>query len=136
MHQLDPNNGTIVSTFFRMNKDEKIPLEFLVAGDFEQALEDYQALMKKDPKNPTIDENNMNAIGYRLLYEENTKLAQDIFKINTILYPNSSNVYDSYAEACMKIGDLDLAIENYKKSLSLDPQNSNTQEMIKELQKR
>jgi len=132
---LNPNNGTIVSTYIRMEKDEKIPIEFLMDGDFEQGLEAYQALMSKDPNDPTIDEKKLNMIGYRFLNEEKGKLAMDIFKVNTILYSNSSNTYDSYAEACMKNGYTELAIENYKKSFSLDPQNNNAQEMIKELQK-
>ena len=133
---LDSNNGTIVSTSDRMDKDEKIPLELLIEGDFTQSLEGYQALMKENSKDPTINENNLNVLGYSFLSNDQTKIAQDIFKVNMILYPESSNVYDSYAEACMKIGDIDLAIENYKKSLSLDPQNSNAKEFIKELQKK
>ena len=133
---LDPNDGAIVSTYIRMNKEEKIPMEFLLAGDFENALDAFQALMKQDPKDPAINENSLNRIGYTFLNEDKMELSQHIFKVNTILYPNSSNVYDSYAEACMKIGDLDLAIENYKKSLSLDPDNQNAEEMIQEIQKR
>jgi len=136
MHMLDPDNGTTASTYLRIDSDEKIPMEFLVAGNFYIAIDEYQALMRQDSKNPTIDENNMNRIGYRFLNEGNTKLARDVFRVNTILYPNSSNVYDSYAEACMEIGDITLAIENYNISLSLDPLNVNAQEMIMELQKR
>ena len=136
MEILDPNDGTIVSTYNRMNKDEKIPVEFLLAGDFNQALKEYRTLMRLDPKNPAVNEDNLNMIGYDYLYGEKPKLAQDIFRINTLLYPKSSNTYDSYAEACMKNGDLDLAIENYKKSFVLNPQNTNAQEKIKELQKK
>ena len=132
---LNPNDGTIVSTYNQMKSDEKVPIEFIIDGDFEQGLEAYQALMKIDPSAPSISENNLNMIGYRFLNEEKTKLAMDIFKVNTILYPNSSNVYDSYAEACMKIGNLDQSIENYKKSLSLNSQNINAKEMLKKLQK-
>jgi tetratricopeptide (TPR) repeat protein len=56
-----------------------------------------------------------------------------LFKINVEFYPKSSNVYDSLAEAYMTNGDKDLAIENYKKSLELNPQNSNAREMLKKL---
>ncbi len=136
MHILNSNGGAGVSSYVKMNDDEKIPMELLVEGNFTQSLEAYQVLMKKDTKDPTIDENNLNRLGYRFLNNEQTKLAQDIFRVNLMLYPNSSNVYDSYAEACMKIGDIDLAIENYQKSLNLDPQNNNAKEMIKELQKK
>ena len=40
------------------------------------------------------------------------------------MFPSSSNVYDSYGEALLKNGDKDLAIENYKKSVELNPANS------------
>jgi len=132
---IDPNNGTIVSTFARMGADEKIPLELLVEGDFDQALKAYQAVMKEDQKDPTINENNLNGLGYRFLNNDQMKLGQAILKVNMMLYPDSFNVYDSYAEACMKMGEFELAIENYKKSLRLNPENTNAVAFLKELQK-
>ena len=72
----------------------------------------------------------MNRKGYILISENNLELAKSIFKVNTLLYPSSSNVYDSYAEACMMNKDYDLAINNYQKSIELDPQNQNAQNMI------
>ncbi len=132
---IDPNNGTIVSTFARMDDAEKIPLEILVEGNFDQALKAYQALIEKDPKDPTINENNLNGLGYRFLNNDQMKLGQAVLKVNMMLYPDSFNVYDSYAEACMKMGEFDEAIENYKKSLRLNPENTNAVAFLKELQK-
>ena len=132
---LDAKDGTIVSTFDKMGADEIMPMELLVEGDFEASLKAYKALLKKDPKNRTVNEDNLNGWGYNYLSEGQTKIAQAIFKVNMMLYPKSSNVYDSYAEACMKLGEIDLAIKNYKKSLSLDPENNNAKEFIKELEK-
>ena len=63
------------------------------------------------------------------------KLSQDVFKVNMMLYPDSFKVYESYAKACMKIGETDLAILNYSKSLELNPQNNNAKHMLKELKK-
>jgi hypothetical protein len=40
---------------------------------------------------------------------------------------------DSYIEALMKKGDNEGAIENYKKSLKLNPKNKNGEEMLKSL---
>lgn len=130
------NNGTIQSTFIRMKEDEKLPLEYLEAGQFDSALHLYQAFLKDDPKDPTIDEGNINQQGYQLLNKDKIKLAKDLFKINMILYPKSANVYDSYAEACMKNKETDLAIENYKKSLTLNPKNENAIKNLKELEKK
>ena len=50
------------------------------------------------------------------------------------LNPNSGNVYDSLAEAYMKTGDKQQAVEFYKKSLEKDPSNDNAKDKIKELE--
>lgn len=63
-------------------------------------------------------------------------LSQNTFKVNMMLYPNSFKVYDSYAEACMKMGETDLAILNYSKLLKLNPQNNNAKHKLKELLKK
>jgi cytochrome c-type biogenesis protein CcmH/NrfG len=51
----------------------------------------------------------------------------------SITYPQSGNVYDSLAEAYMDNGDKQLAIENYQKSIQLNPSNKNAVEMLKKL---
>lgn len=134
MSILDANNLTVVSSFDRMDKDKKLPIELLVEGDFDRSLEAYQTLIKNDGEDPTINENNLNGLGYRFLSNNQMKIAQDVFKVNMMLYPNSFNVYDSYAEACMKLGEIDLAIENYNKSIKLNPKNRNAKQMLKQLQ--
>ena len=45
------------------------------------------------------------------------------FKLNIELFPKSSNVYDSYGEALLKQGDKEKTIENYSKSVELNPAN-------------
>ena len=55
-------------------------------------------------------------------------------KLNVEFYPESANTYDSLAEAYMKSGDNKLAIINYKKSLELNPNNSNAVERLKVLE--
>jgi D-alanyl-D-alanine-carboxypeptidase/D-alanyl-D-alanine-endopeptidase len=66
----------------------------------------------------------------------NTEKAIAVFRFNVFLYPGSSNVYDSLGEAYMTAGDTRLAIENYERSLELDPQNSNAVEMLKKLKQK
>jgi hypothetical protein len=48
MSILDANNGTVLSRFAKLDKDTKIPMEFLIEGDFNQVIEAYEALLKKD----------------------------------------------------------------------------------------
>jgi len=108
----------------------------IMDGDFDQALASYKTLLKKDKNDPSLNENNLNNLGYRFLGTDKIKVAKDLFKMNMILYPESFNVYDSYAEACLKMGEKKLAIEYYQKSLNLNPQNANAKKQIAELEKK
>jgi cytochrome c-type biogenesis protein CcmH/NrfG len=56
-----------------------------------------------------------------------------LFHINVNHYPDSFNVYDSLGEAYMKSGKTLLAIDNYEKSLKLNPRNENARYMIEKL---
>jgi pimeloyl-ACP methyl ester carboxylesterase len=81
-----------------------------------------------------FEEREMNDLGYRYLQAGNVGDAIEIFKLNTIAYPKSANTFDSLGEAYMKNGDTELAIENYKKSLELNPQNDNAKRMLEQLE--
>lgn len=132
---LNRNDKTITSTFVKMDTDKKEPIEFLLEGDFDKALNAYMALKEHDSTYLTVTEDYLNDLGYDFFHEDRMKLSQDVFKVNMMLYPDSYKVYDSYAEACAKIGEIDMAILNYTKSLELNPQNNRTRQKIKELQK-
>ncbi|MDY8136013.1 serine hydrolase [Aquimarina sp. 2201CG5-10] len=129
------NDGAITSTFARVDSDIKDPVEFLLEGDFEKALSTYKALKEQNPSHPAVTEDYLNDVGYGFYHDHRMKLALNTFKLNTILYPNSFRVYDSYAEACKKAGETDLAILNYTKSLELNPENNRARQRLKELQK-
>ena len=57
--------------------------------------------------------------------------AIEMFALNVSKYPDSSNVYDSLGEAYMVQGDTSLAIENYEKSVILDPGNEHGKRQLK-----
>ncbi|WP_438423601.1 serine hydrolase [Aquimarina macrocephali] len=129
------DDSTIASTFVKMDTDKKEPVEFLLEGDFEKALKAYKIRKEHDATYLTVTEDYLNDLGYSFFREDRMKLSQDVFKVNMMLYPDSYKVYDSYAEACVKMGETDLAIKNYAKSLELNSQNNRTRQKIKELQK-
>jgi tetratricopeptide (TPR) repeat protein len=64
------------------------------------------------------------------------KEAIEIFKLNVEAYPQGFNTYDSLAEAYMNANQLELAIANYKKSLELNPNNTNAAAVLKTLEKK
>ncbi|WP_025665713.1 serine hydrolase [Aquimarina megaterium] len=133
---LNNNDGTIASTFVKMDTDKKEPVEFLLEGAFDKALNAYMTLKEQAPTYPTVTEDYLNDLGYSFFREDRMKLSQDVFKVNMMLYPDSYKVYESYAEACVKMGEIDLAIKNYAKSLELNPENNRTKQTLNELQKK
>jgi len=101
---------------------------------YEHAIEVYQELKRKDPQFQPL-ENDLNEWAYRMMNGGGKpKEALEIFKLNVFLYPNSANVYDSVAEAYAINGNRELAIKNYKRSLELDPKNSNAAQQLKKLE--
>jgi len=89
--------------------------------------------LKNDKDNFSYTENDINQLGYLLIEEKKLEEAVKILELNTILFPKSSNVWDSYGEALLKSGDKEKAIANFKKSIELDPQNSSSYAHLKEM---
>lgn len=116
-------NDTLQFTIRKLEATEKIPSKYLNEANFQKALEGYLLIKTKDSLDSSINENTLNRIGYKELREKHYVKAINIFKINVALYPTSSNVYDSLADAYMKSGDTLQATENYEKSLKLDSGN-------------
>jgi CubicO group peptidase (beta-lactamase class C family)/antitoxin component of RelBE/YafQ-DinJ toxin-antitoxin module len=119
----------------RMKDDEHIPLELIERGEREAALKAYADLKAADPTDEMVAEERLNLRGYDLMNAGKVEQAQHLFYVNMQLYPKSSNVYDSYAEACLKLGDKQQALTNYKRALSLDPKNMNAARIVAELEK-
>jgi tetratricopeptide (TPR) repeat protein len=72
-----------------------------------------------------LSETELNDWGYRLLASGQPRQALEVLKIVPILYSGSSNAYDSLREAYAANGDKVDAITNYRRSLELDPKNTN-----------
>jgi len=79
------------------------------------------------------EERVLNGIGYDYLRAGKMDDTIRIFRKNVAEFPESSNVYDSLGEAYAAVGKKELAIENYEKSLKLDPKNQNGMERLKKL---
>ena len=83
--------------------------------------------------NLSLTENQMNRLGYQLLRLKRVKDAIAVFKQNTVDFPQAFNTWDSLAEGYMIEGDNESAIKYYKKSLELNPDNTNATQKLKEL---
>jgi len=95
------------------------------------ALGQYRVLSRNDAY--YLNESEFNDTGYAPIREKRVKEAIEIFNLNTEAHPQSSNSYDSLGEAYMIRGDKERAIANYRKSVELNPNNTNGIEMLKRL---
>lgn len=95
----------------------------------------YRDLKAKQAATYDFAEPELNQLGYRLLRNGKPREAVEIFKLNVEAYPQGFNTYDSLAEAYMAVNERELALQNYKKSVELDPNNTNAVEVIKTLEK-
>ncbi len=86
------------------------------------AITDYKHLKENEEGEYEFTDRVLNAIGYSY-FKTNLSVAVAIFKLNVEQYPESDIVYDSYGDALVESGDQALAIENYKRSLALNPAN-------------
>jgi tetratricopeptide (TPR) repeat protein len=77
----------------------------------------------------------INDQGYKLIQLKKFDEAIKVFTLNTELYPNAWNTWDSLADAYMKKGEKQIAIGYFKKSIQLNPQNEYAREMVESLEK-
>jgi tetratricopeptide (TPR) repeat protein len=98
-----------------------------------EAIKAFDSAKKGGPGTYYVDEQKINQLGYQLMNRGKVNDAIEIFKLNVREFPASSNTYDSLAEGYMRAGNRELAIQNYKKSLELDPKNTNAVEMLTQL---
>ena len=98
------------------------------------AVKQYRDLKANQSATYDFSESELNTLGYEVLRMKKIKEAIEIFKLNVESFPRGYNTYDSLGEAYMINGDKELAIKNYKKSLELNPENTNAANAIKRLE--
>jgi tetratricopeptide (TPR) repeat protein len=104
--------------------------------DVAAAIKQYYDLKSRDPETYNFSESELCSLGYDLWTAQRIKDAIEIFKLNIVAYPQSSDAYYCLGEAYMEDGDKENAIVSFSKSLELDPQNNYAAEMLKKLGKR
>lgn len=105
------------------------------AEGLDAALARYGELKKRYYGRGAYDfgESSLNAFGYQLLEKGQTGSAVAVFELNTEVYPESANAWDSLGEAAAKAGDTAAALSHYRKSLELNPKNPNARRMVEKL---
>lgn len=66
-----------------------------------------------------LTEDSINSLGYAYVELKNNQGAELVFKSNTLLFPNSANAFDSYAESLEMNGHLKRSLNNYQQAVAL-----------------
>jgi CubicO group peptidase (beta-lactamase class C family) len=125
-------NGIIHDKSYNPNKSVAYSMaNFLAKTDNTDAQIFFNQIINSDDY--YLDETEMNIAGYELLQAEKLQECKVIFGLNVSSFPESGNVYDSYGEVLLLLGDSAGAITNYKKSVELNPRNQNGIQVLKAL---
>jgi hypothetical protein len=88
-------------------------------------------------ENPALydfgNETELTLYGYSFLWENNLIEAIAIFELIISEFPNSANAYDSIGEAYLQANDSIKALQNYEKSLLMNPDNFNAEDIIQKI---
>ena len=88
----------------------------------------------KTLRNKASHPKELNTLGYVLLRGNRIKEALICFELNTYLFNNDPNVYDSYGETLARNGDHKKALKMYKKVLEIESENKHAKNRIRHLQ--
>ncbi|RKR05232.1 CubicO group peptidase (beta-lactamase class C family) [Flavobacterium sp. 90] len=128
-----PNDTSkeLVLTLDQIRTPQTQLIEIFSENTFEIAEKKFKQLRLKYPDYNF--EESLNNLGYSYFNKKQTDLSLQIFKLNCLEYPKSANAYDSLGEIYEAIGKLELAKQNYQKSLDLNPKNENAAQMISKI---
>ncbi|MEM6642098.1 MAG: amidohydrolase family protein [Bacteroidota bacterium] len=96
----------------------------------ELTMDSLDLLISSESSTYLLEEADINALGYELARSGDFKSAVKILEKNTLLFPESYNTYDSYAEALLYTQQFEKAKENYQKASALNPNYTNGKVMI------
>ncbi len=112
------------------------PLEFFLSGTLEDLRQHYGDLSGKYGFRVTPPPVILDSVGRRMLEENKGPEALEIYQYYVSLYPRSAYGHLSLAEAYLKAGEADRAIEAAKKALELEPESERAARMLVELEAR
>ncbi|MCD0469661.1 serine hydrolase [Flavobacterium sp. JAS] len=121
----------LVLTLDQIRTPQTQLIEIFSENSFETAVSQFKKLRLKYPDYNF--EENLNTLGYSYLNKKQTDISIQIFILNCSEYSQSANAYDSLGEIYETIGKLELAKQNYQKSLDLNPKNENAKQMISKI---
>ncbi len=105
----------------------------MFSNNIEIALQEYNKIKQNSIEEYLVYEEEFNAIAYNLLERKRINEAIEVLKLSIQIFPESANLYDSLGEMYLLQDNKELALEKYKKSVDLNPNNIDGKKIIDEL---
>jgi CubicO group peptidase (beta-lactamase class C family) len=99
------------------------------------ALHTFDSLKASNDTLYDFAESELNTLGYELIGENKKPEALQIFRLNTLCYPSSSNAFDGLGDAYLEVHQKDSAINCYQKAVGLDGNNLQSRDKLAKLKK-
>ena len=110
-------------------------LEGSLSAGIDAVFARYKAYVSDPAHKFLLDpEERVNSLGYKLLSAKRIPEAIVIFEVNARNHPNSSNAYDSLGEAYANARDKQRALDAYRKSVELNPENTSAKHVIEQIE--
>ncbi len=96
----------------------------------------FEAIRAEHPDRQLWGPSAVNGYGYELINQNKTARAVEVFRLNTLAYPDDANSFDSLGEAYLRNGDRESAIETLRQALALNPRpqvKANSIKLLREL---
>lgn len=92
----------------------------LEASGVDAAMEKFRSLCK-DPGEYVMRQMAVNMFGYELMQRKKLDEALEVLQMNTKLYPDSANAYDSLGDVYLAKGNKEMAKTSFETALKKDP---------------
>lgn len=102
----------------RKPKIKDVLFKFIEEQNIETAISEYHKLLKEKPNYYNFNVGQLNALGYQLLGIKKLKEAIVVFKLNTEMFPEDANSFDSLGDAYVAARDTLNAIKAYETSVT------------------
>ena len=135
------NKDPVLETALNFSSDNFIidPMGYLTQLFMDEKYEFLATEAQRMVKDPTYKffnfEAEFNKAGYQMMNAGQLEGAVFVFDMNTKLFPDSANTWDSLALAYQQTGDTKKAVEYYKKALQRDPEFASALRALGELEK-
>jgi len=113
----------------------KVLADVLAEASSDEEFAAVLSAFREDTAGYYVGEAGLNRVGLGLLTSASPERAMTVLRLNTELFPESANVWDSLGYGYRSVGEFDEAIRSYERALGIQP-NANSREWLAEVRAR